>query len=61
MEVVKTDIPSQPLIEESFYLDIEGPTKDVFRNGDSTWSKATAEELEAGLAWWKTMLAEGKA
>ncbi len=29
---------------------LKGPFKKVLRDGDSTWSAATEEELEAGLA-----------
>jgi ubiquinone/menaquinone biosynthesis C-methylase UbiE len=50
---VETTVPPEPLIRTEYYLNAEGPFLVDFRNGDSTWSLATAEELEAGLAWYR--------
>ena len=34
--------------------------EEVFRNGDSTWSLALEEELDAGLKWWKGEIDAGR-
>ena len=34
--------------------------EEVFRNGDSTWSLALDEELDAGLKWWKGEIDAGR-
>ncbi len=41
------------------YLDPEGPLKQAYRDGDSTWSLATEEELSAGLERVRNMNAKG--
>ena len=38
----------------------QGPFKQEFRNADSTWSLATKEELEAGLAWLQAKIDAGE-
>ena len=38
-----------------------GITCQVYRNCDSTWALATAEELAAGLDWWQSILNSGEA
>ena len=42
------------------YLDPEGPLKKAYRDGDSTWSLATEEELSAGLDRVRHMNANGE-
>lgn len=42
------------------YLDPEGPLKKSYRDGDSTWSLATEEELSAGLERVRNMNAKGE-
>jgi ubiquinone/menaquinone biosynthesis C-methylase UbiE len=54
------DVPDVPLMAPAAYADINGPLSKVFRDGDSTWSAASEEELEAGLAWWKGELDAGR-
>ena len=44
---VTWDVPVVPLMSLEAYGDIQGPFNKVFRDGDSTWSAATEEELEA--------------
>jgi ubiquinone/menaquinone biosynthesis C-methylase UbiE len=58
---VTWDVPDVPLMAPDAYADIQGPFSKVFRDGDSTWSAATEEELAAGLAWWKAEIAAGRA
>ena len=58
---VTWDVPDVPLMSLEAYGDIQGPFSKVFRDGDSTWSAATEEELEAGLAWWKSVVDAGEA
>ena len=43
------------------YKNLNGPLEIVFRNGDSTWSLARPQELEAGQIWWKKKLEAGTA
>ena len=43
------------------YLDLQGPFSQLYRDGDSTWSLAAPEELEAGLEWWQSMHDSGDA
>lgn len=54
-------VTDEPLMGMQFYLDKEGPLNEEYRNGDSTWSRATPDELEAGLAWWRTQITKGTA
>ena len=56
MDVRRVEIPREPLMEISHYLDPKGPLKKDFRDGDSTWSLATEEELKKGLDWYKTTI-----
>lgn len=58
---VTWDVPDVPLMSIEAYGDIQGPFSKVFRDGDSTWSAATPEELEAGLAWWQGEVDAGRA
>ena len=58
LEVMGVDVPEDPLMPLNKYLDIDGPLKKVFRDGDSTWSLAQKDELEAGLDWWKNDMNE---
>lgn len=44
-KIVATD----GVLQGDNYLDPEGPLKKAYRDGDSTWSLATEEELSAGL------------
>lgn len=48
---IETIVSSQIYMPLDTYLDIEGPFKQEFRDGDSTWSLATPEELNQGLDW----------
>ena len=49
-------VPDVPLMRLDAYLDLQGPFSEAFRNADSTWSAATADELASGLRWWRRML-----
>jgi ubiquinone/menaquinone biosynthesis C-methylase UbiE len=55
------DVPDVPLMSMQEYVKIDGPFSKVYRDGDSTWSAAGEEELEAGLKWWDGMVKSGKA
>ena len=55
------DVPDAPLMKLEAYLDLNGPFGQLYRDGDSTWSLATPEELEAGLDWWQSMHDAGNA
>jgi len=48
---IETIVSSQTYMPLDIYLDMEGPFKQEFRDGDSTWSLATPEELKQGLDW----------
>ena len=52
-------IPVDAVLQGNNYLDEEGPLKKAYRDGDSTWSLATKEELEEALARVRKMNAEG--
>lgn len=43
------------------YKDIMAPFSAKFRDGDSTWSLARPQELEAGLKWWQKKVDNGEA
>jgi len=47
MENFEVRIPSETLIAEKCYNDLEGPLNVKFRNCDSGWSLVTEEELQA--------------
>ncbi len=46
---IETIVPSEMYMPLDTYLDIEGPFSQEYRNGDSTWSLVTPEELKQGL------------
>jgi len=58
---VHIELEAEPLMHKELYLDIEGPFKDSYRNGDSTWALAHSEELQAGLDWWRAQIDAGQA
>lgn len=51
----------EPLVQIDKYLDAGAPFDPAFRASDSTWSLASAEELEAGLAMWRRKIDAGEA
>jgi len=55
------EVPSEPLIRLEDYLDIDGPFKEVYRQGDSTWALAIEDELSAGQMWWRQKIDDGSA
>ena len=59
LEIRATDIPEEPLMPLEKYLDPNGPLTVFYRNGDSTWSLARKDELEAGLEWWQSKIDDG--
>ena len=61
LTVVSTEQPKDTLLADKFYLKESGPDEKIWRGCDSTWSKATKEELEAGQDWWRNKVKEGKA
>lgn len=61
LQLKSTDVPAEPLIPLEWYADTNGPLNEVYRNCDSTWALATAEELAAGLDWWQSILNSGEA
>ena len=54
-------VPDEPLVRLDKYLDLEGPFTQGFRNADSTWSLATEDELEKGLAMLREKIESGEA
>ena len=61
LNVASIDVPDLPLMRLDAYLDEKGPFSQLYRDGDSTWSLATPEELESGLDWWQSMHDANKA
>jgi ubiquinone/menaquinone biosynthesis C-methylase UbiE len=49
------------LVNPEVYMQKDGPFDEKWRNMDSTWSLATATELEAGLQQWREQLENGVA
>ena len=43
---VENIVPLHPVLQGDHYLDPKGPLNKSYRDGDSTWSLATKEELE---------------
>lgn len=54
-----TIVPVDAVLQGKNYLDEEGPLKKAYRDGDSTWSLATEEELETALERVRKMNADG--
>ena len=61
LEIRACDIPEEPLMPLEKYLDPNGPLTVFYQNGDSTWSLARKDELEAGLEWWQSKIDDGTA
>eukprot|EP00736_Rhodelphis_marinus_P010832 Rmarinus@m.2644 len=54
-------IPLEATLQrEKTYFDVKGPMSKVYRDGDSTWSQASDEELSQGLNRLKQMLDTGE-
>ncbi|MEM9272206.1 MAG: hypothetical protein AAGA80_04465 [Cyanobacteria bacterium P01_F01_bin.143] len=53
-------VPVDAVLQGNNYLDKEGPLKKAYRDGDSTWSLATEEELATALTRVKKMNADGR-
>jgi ubiquinone/menaquinone biosynthesis C-methylase UbiE len=52
-------VPLHEVLQGRGYLDHQGPLKKSYRDGDSTWSLADKEELDAALDRVRTMNAQG--
>ncbi|MEQ9358101.1 class I SAM-dependent methyltransferase [Coleofasciculus chthonoplastes] len=52
-------VPIHAVMQGDNYLDPEGPLKQTYRNGDSTWSLATQAELEQALERVQNMNKDG--
>ncbi|NEQ82656.1 MAG: class I SAM-dependent methyltransferase [Moorea sp. SIO2I5] len=52
-------VPVDAVLQGNNYLDQEGPLNKAYRDGDSTWSLATTEELETALERVIKMNADG--
>ena len=52
-------VPLDDLGQGESYLDPEGPLKKVYRDGDSTWSLATPQELERAMERVREMVEAG--
>jgi hypothetical protein len=52
-------VPVDAVLQGENYLDPTGPLHKSFRDGDSTWSLTTPEELERAIERTKTMNQEG--
>ena len=61
LELIETNIPSEPLMPLAEYLNKEGPFDINYCKCDSTWAFADEEELAAGLKWWRSMLDRSEA
>jgi ubiquinone/menaquinone biosynthesis C-methylase UbiE len=61
MALTAVDVPAAPLVQLDAYLELEGPFSQIYRNADSTWSLASEQELEVGLAWWRGQIDAGTA
>lgn len=61
LELKSVDAIEEPLMKMEHYSDLNAPFSETFRKGDSSWSLATKEELDAGLAWWKRQIDSGEA
>lgn len=59
--VLSWDINEETLMTYKEYSDIMGPFSKIYRDGDSTWSVASDEELRTGLEWWKNEIKHGRA
>lgn len=59
LTVVDVQVPKDEILQGASYLDPEGPLKDAWRLGDSTWSLAAPAELEEAQERVRTHLAEG--
>jgi len=57
-EIQLSESPSEPLMALEMYRDTQGPFKEGFRSGDSTWSLATEQELADGLKWYRSTVIE---
>lgn len=49
-------VPLDEVLQAQDYLNAAGPLDPSWRRGDSTWTLATDRELEAGLAWLRSMI-----
>lgn len=58
---VNMHIPTDPLMREEMYLDIEGAFKEEWRNCDSNWAICSEEELESGLTKLRSIIDSGNA
>ena len=56
---VTTRVPLEAVCQGSAYLDPEGPLKQTWRDGDSTWALATDAELEAAQEETRDLIARG--
>ncbi len=56
---VTTRVPLEAVCQGSAYLDPEGPLKQTWRDGDSTWALATDAELEAAQEKTRDLVARG--
>ena len=52
-------VPLHEVLQGQGYLDPQGPLKKSYRDGDSTWSLAEQEELDAALERVRTMNSQG--
>ncbi len=52
-------VPLHEVLQGNKYLDLQGPLDKAYRDGDSTWSLTTAEELQNALTRLRAMHDEG--
>jgi ubiquinone/menaquinone biosynthesis C-methylase UbiE len=57
---VRSYVPLDAVLQQRNYLDAEGPLREDWRNGDSTWSLVSIEELAQAQARVRKMLETGK-
>ncbi|MEO5378154.1 MAG: hypothetical protein H7832_10300 [Magnetococcus sp. DMHC-6] len=59
-EDIQCMVPLHAVLQGENYLDPEGPLKESWRAGDSTWALASQEELTQALDTVRDLLARGK-
>ena len=53
-------VPVDALMQGARYFDVEGPSLEAWRNGDSSWAKVSSEELALALARHSELREQGR-
>lgn len=59
-EVIEVQVPYAEALQQDHYLDPEGPLKEDYRNGDSTWSLVSQPQLDAACNRLKALISSGE-